>query len=379
MLSLSFLSDDEPLLTGCEEAKDVGVQTYFETVSSSTQWSDQSLQDHMYVQVSAISHSNSDASTQTLSTSYASKGVNCSTTHINMSCEKLNSDSLTHLYTGLCLQAFVTLVNIFQNMELPFRFTMNVGDQLLLFLMRLRLNLLFADLGHRFGISESQASKIFNCWLPVVSAKLRQLIVWLPRETIRATMPAAFKEKYPKTTVIIDCAETFMQRPKNLKTRGETYSHYKSHNTVKYLIGIAPFGQIMFISKGFGGRASDKFIVEKSGFLQYLLPGDEVMADRGFTIHDLLFPLRVKLNMPAFTKGKPQLTEEEVTETRRIAHVRIHVERAIRRLKVFKILSNIVPVTSVKKLDDILIVCSALANLGTELIRDEETDDSFDE
>jgi hypothetical protein len=56
----------------------------------------------------------------------------------------------------------------------------------------------------------------------------------------------------------------------------------------------------MFISKAFGGRASDKFIVEKSGFMNYLLLGDEIMADRGFTIDDLLFPLRVKLNIPAF-------------------------------------------------------------------------------
>jgi hypothetical protein len=40
----------------------------------------------------------------------------------------------------------------------------------------------------------------------------------------------------------------------------------------------------MFISKAFGGRASDKFIVEKSGFMNYLLPGDEIMADRGFTM-----------------------------------------------------------------------------------------------
>ncbi|CAC5386549.1 unnamed protein product [Mytilus coruscus] len=46
---------------------------------------------------------------------------------------------------------------------------------------------------------------------------------------------------------------------------------------------------------------------------------DEIMADRGFTIDDLLFPLRVKLNIPAFTKNKPQLSAEDVTTTRRIA------------------------------------------------------------
>ena len=39
----------------------------------------------------------------------------------------------------------------------------------------------------------------------------------------------------------------------------------------------------MFISKAFGGRVSDTFIVEKSGFMNYLFPGDEIMADRGFT------------------------------------------------------------------------------------------------
>ena len=36
------------------------------------------------------------------------------------------------------------------------------------------------------------------------------------------------------------------------------------------------------------------------------------MADRGFTIDDLLFPLKVKLNIPAFTKGKDKLSEEEI-------------------------------------------------------------------
>ncbi|CAC5380854.1 unnamed protein product [Mytilus coruscus] len=199
-----------------------------------------------------------------------------------------------------------------------------------------------------------------------LAEKLKDLVAWLPRETIRACCPESFRENYPRTTVIIDCAQTFIQRPTNLKTRSETFSNYKSHNTAKYLVGISPHGQIMFISKAFGGRASDKFIVEKSGFLNYLLPGDEVMADRGFTIENFLFPRRVELNIPAFTKCKPQLSNEDVTTTRRIAHVRIHVERAIRRLKVFKVLSGTVPVSSLKNFDDILIVCSALVNLRSD-------------
>ena len=49
--------------------------------------------------------------------------------------------------------------------------------------------------------------------------------------------------------------------------------------------------------------------------------------------------------------------------TRRIAHVRIHVERAIRCLKVSKILSQVVPITMAPKVDKILRICAALVSL----------------
>jgi len=39
--------------------------------------------------------------------------------------------------------------------------------------------------------------------------------------------------------------------------RAQTWSNYKKHNTVKFLIGVTPQGTIDFISKGWGGRVSD--------------------------------------------------------------------------------------------------------------------------
>ncbi len=57
------------------------------------------------------------------------------------------------------------------------------------------------------------------------------------------------------------------------------------------------------------------------------------MAGHGFTIRDLLEERKVNLVRPAFTCKQCQLTNEEVTHTRRIAHTRIHIERAMRRLK----------------------------------------------
>ena len=50
------------------------------------------------------------------------------------------------------------------------------------------------------------------------------------------------------------------------------------------------------------------------------------MADRGFDIQDDLTPLGVKVNIPPFLKGRKQLDEGEMIETRWIASLRIHVE-----------------------------------------------------
>lgn len=62
------------------------------------------------------------------------------------------------------------------------------------------------------------------------------------------------------------------------------------------------------------------------------------MADRGFLIRDLLLERRATLNIPPFTKkcswGKGKhLTAQDVLKTKTIAKLRIHVKRAIGRLK----------------------------------------------
>ena len=71
---------------------------------------------------------------------------------------------------------------------------------------------------------------------------------------------------------------------------------------------------------------SDKHLTKSCGILNHLLPGDVVLADRGFDIRDSLGMLQARLHIPAFTKGKSQLSALEVEDTRIIANVRIHVE-----------------------------------------------------
>ena len=75
-----------------------------------------------------------------------------------------------------------------------------------------------------------------------------------------------------------------MERPKSLMARAQTWSNYKHHNTVKFLIGVSPQGSITFVSKGWGGHVSDQHLTENCGILDNLLPGDVVLADRRFTV-----------------------------------------------------------------------------------------------
>lgn len=113
--------------------------------------------------------------------------------------------------------------------------------------------------------------------------------------------------------------------------------------TYKGLLRIASSGAITFISQIYQGSISNKEIVSRFGLINEHLwdQNDSIMADRGFTIKDLLKPLKVTLNIPSFLGGREQLTEEEVKESHTIPSVRIHVEHAIQRVKEFKQIRNV--------------------------------------
>ena len=64
-----------------------------------------------------------------------------------------------------------------------------------------------------------------------------------------------------------------------------------------------------YISEGWGGRTSDKYITEHSSLLDNLVPGDTVLAYRGFDIRDSVGFHCSRLVMSAFTKGKASSAE----------------------------------------------------------------------
>ena len=229
-------------------------------------------------------------------------------------------------------------------------------------LVRLKLGLFEQDLAYRFGISVSTVSRICITWISLLYVKLKELPLWPCRDMVQANMPQSFKKLYPSTRVIIDCTEIFVDVPSLPLIQQMTFSSYKNHNTYKILIGISPGGAVTFVSKLFPGAISDKQLTLKSGLLELLEKGDSVMADRGFDIQDQLTPLGVRLNIPAFSKGKVQFSNEELIETRRIATLRIHVERAMERIKNYHILDRNIPSSLNNIAEQIVTVCAILTN-----------------
>ena len=220
-------------------------------------------------------------------------------------------------------------------------------------LMRLRLGLLKQDLAYKFGISQPSVFRILHKWLPILATQLSFLVTWPRREDRRKTFPAYFRESFPKCSVITDCFEIFIEKPSYLTARAKTYFSNKSHNTVKILVGITTQEAISYISKPWGGRVSDMYLTENCGLLKHLLPGDLVLADHYFTVQESVGLHCAELKIPEFTRGKSQLEQKSVDETREIATVHIHVERVIGLLRnKFTILLGILPIKMIMKTDD---------------------------
>lgn len=240
-------------------------------------------------------------------------------------------------------------------------------EEYLLTLIRLRRGVDIQFLSDLFAVSHSTASRIIITWVSYLYHELHFLLRWPDRQTVTLNLPTAFKY-FPKTRAVIDCTEFFIQRPSMPSVQRKTWSSYKHHNTVKFLVAITPAGRFCFVSKAWSGNVSDRKLVQNSGFLEYVEAGDDIMADRGFLIRDLLALRGATVNIPPFSNGK-QLTTAGGTKTRRIAQARIHVERAIGRLKLFKILQGTIPLKTKNIVTQTVHVCAALCNLDKRLVK----------
>ena len=135
------------------------------------------------------------------------------------------------------------------------------------------------------------------------------LLIWPSQHQVRTRMPLEFKRHFPYTRAIIDSTEFAIDQPSNKTEQYQTYSSYKSHNTFKCLVAVSLYGAFTFVSDLWSGHISDKFVTENSRILDLIEEGDQIMADRGFRIEDLLLKCRASFAQYSGIPGKARTND----------------------------------------------------------------------
>lgn len=245
-------------------------------------------------------------------------------------------------------------------------------DICLLVLMKIKQGRQFAFLADDFGISRSYAGRIFAKYVDLIAHALSDLIIWPESDVVKKHLPLAFKARFSDVTCIIDCLEIEIEKPSAALKQSMTWSSYKSCNTIKYLLSITPNGLINFVSDGFGGRASDMVVLKRSGFLSRLEPGMVIMADRGFkAVEPVLASEGCRLVRPETVMSSSVLTRDQVLWSKQVASLRIHVERAIRRVREFAMLRPraVIGAQLVRFSDYCIRIAAGLVNVQPPLTR----------
>ncbi|XP_055907160.1 uncharacterized protein LOC129942314 [Eupeodes corollae] len=290
-----------------------------------------------------------------------------------------NNDSKVLYFTGI--PNFTTLSHLFDFLKdyissSPMK-QINVFDAFMITLMKLRLDLPFTYLSFKYGVTIKTLSRIFHENVIVFQAKLSAFVHWPEKNALKRNTPPYFKKALGNNfTAIIDCFEVFTETPGDSLAKSEVFSSYKHHSTLKYLIAISPAGAIIFVSKGYGGRCSDKTVVESCGFTSNIEEGDIILSDRGMLVNRVIVEKGAKLLMPAFRNGRDQMDADDLERTRNLAKIRVHVERVIGLLRQkYLILTNRQPITATSKIngdemyfDYIVKICCALTNLSPSII-----------
>lgn len=241
-------------------------------------------------------------------------------------------------------------------------------DELFMTLYRLRQGVPTQECAFRFGLKLSNFESIFNTWIVFIALELEALC--RITRCIRSNKAATCFQEFPDVVIVLDCTELFTETPSSLKASKQLFSNYKHHSTVKFLVGISPCGAITYVSSMFGGIASDKFITRVSDdLLDSLGRGDVVMGDRAYTVQDDL-PPGVKIITPC-TKGssQTQFSQEQILTSQRVSKARVHIERAIGRIKSFGLLEREVKICSIKHFEYVFKACSYLVNFQTPFLK----------
>lgn len=180
------------------------------------------------------------------------------------------------LYTSFPTDVFNIIVQILKRMA-PFNYYagwevtgFSIEDQLLICLMKLRLNFRDLDLAVRFGTSRATISNIVNTFISVLHEIVFDGVlkaIGIPSQLkCKGFLPKSFKD-FTSARIAMDATEVTQDVPSNMNKQSLTYSNYKSRHNVKAVTCVAPNGALVFTYDLYPGSTSEAAIVEHCGIL----------------------------------------------------------------------------------------------------------------
>jgi len=284
-------------------------------------------------------------------------------------------DEAIHYYTGLenyskVMYVLSTLGQAAYNLSYYAHRcdNLSVPNQFFLVLIKLRVHMPNFQLSRMFAISENSVSNIFITWINFMALQWRELDIMPSRDMTTFHMPDDYVKKFPKTRIIIDGMECPIMKPRNPRAQQATFSSYKNRNTLKVLVGSSPGGLINLVSPAYGGSVSDRQLTERIDLGKKCDPGDQIMADKGFNIQDIVGLDDVSVNMPTFLKKGNQFQPKVLARDRQIASKRVHIERHIGLVKTYKITCQPMNLNEASLGSEIIFVCCMLCNFRSCII-----------
>lgn len=262
-------------------------------------------------------------------------------------------------YVGVEFEEFEVIFSMVRGETQSSKFDayLNRKNQMVICLFKLRMDLDFQLIAKVYSLDRQIISGIFFHWINIMYFYLKKVDFW--------KLGLKSNQKY---ACILDCSEIVSESSStNLRLNQVLFSQYKNKHTVKYMIAIDELGLIIFCSEAYGGSASDRMIFEECGIMNHLQENDCVLADRGFTISDILENKKVILNIPPFMNGRDRLPPSEAVLTRVMAQRRIHVERVIGLTKKFRML-KFFKASMLPHASKIIFVINMLCNFKNSIV-----------
>ncbi|KAM7292989.1 uncharacterized protein ISCGN_026121 [Ixodes scapularis] len=233
-----------------------------------------------------------------------------------LSMSVIQSDEQVRILTGITsLQLMRNIIAEFTDIReqvSPRGYSLDDADAVLMVMVKLYHNINFSFLSVLFSIHRTTVSNLLKCCVCILSRVLGEAVFFPSKESVLDNLTVYFSP-FKNTRVVLDCTEITLERPGDLASRILTYN-------------------------------------------------------KGFLIESLCDDARVRMDRPPFLRKKRQMESSDALKNEQIARARVHVERAIQRLKAFKVLQQKFPTQLLPVLDHTVKLLAGLTNLSKPIL-----------